>query len=247
MGGHTSVWIWIALAPLATACSSSPPPPRDGAGGADAPTPVIPTSDDFNGTTLDPSWTVLDPARVDVAVAGGALRLTPRPNALWFDAGEGGLVYKRVTGDFTATATVHARKASDAMMPPAQSIELGGVMARDPNGPPENYVFVVIGFGEQGHLAVEHKTTANSASTFAEVPFGADAELRLCRQGARFTLYRRTLGATTWTEDFTIARTELPATLQVGANAYDGDAAPDVTIAFDVFTFAALGAGGCTA
>jgi hypothetical protein len=217
----------------------------DAAGSGDAPAPVLPASDTFRGTTLDPSWTILDPSKVTATVNNG-LVLVPAANALWFDAGVGGLVYKLVTGDFTATATVHARKASNAAMPPDQAIELGGVMARDPNGSAESYVFVVIGFGEQNQLAVEHKSTANSTSTFAEMAFAPDAELRLCRQGATFSLYVRAVGAATWTPDFSIARADLPATLQVGPNAYDGEAAPDVAISFDGFTFAAVVGGDCT-
>lgn len=246
---------FVVIVVVIAACGSSPQTPDAPPGTADArktadANPLapdaapLPASDTFDGTSLDPSWTVLDPSKVTVAVGGGQLTLTPAANALWYNAGTGGLVYKLVDGDFTATATVHAHKASNPSAPPDQMIELGGVMARAP-GSTQDYVFVVVGFGEQGHTAVEHKTTANNASTFAEVPFAADAELRLCRVGTTITLYRRAVGALTWTQDFSIDRPDLPATLQVGPNAYDGDAAPDVAVSFDDFVFASA-AGGCT-
>lgn len=242
----------------ATACSSSPGKTQvdapvaadatDATGGdaaGDAPPSTLPASDDFEAAALDPSWTVLDASRVSVAVSGGALRLTPAANALWYNASRGGLVFKSVTGDFIATATVHARRASNAGMPPGQPIELGGLMARAPGAGPENYVFIVIGNGEQGVLAVEHKSTTNSASVYAAVPFAPDAELRLCRQGAVFTMYRRMPGAATWTLDYQVTRADLPATLQVGPNAYTNQASPDVTISFDQLAFEPL-TGTCS-
>ena len=249
------MWRVVVLLAASACSSSSGSKQADAAMAADAPTAIdapgdapastLPASDDFAGAALDPSWTVLEANRVTVAVTGGALRLTPAPNALWYNASRGGLVYKMVTGDFIATATVHARKTSNAAMPPSLPIELGGVMARAPGTASENYVFIVIGYGEQNGLAVEHKSTTNSASTFAEIPFGPDAELRLCRKGAVFTLYRRTPGAATWTQDYQVTRTDLPAALQVGPNAYDMQATPDVTMSFDQFTFAPVVGGNC--
>ena len=214
-------------------------------GSIDGPASTLPASDDFEGGALDPSWTVLEATRVTVAVNGGALRLTPAPNALWYNASRGGLVYKSVTGDFIATATVHARKTSNASMPPSLPVELGGVMARAPGTGAENYVFIVVGYGTQNTVAVEHKSTTNSASMYAEVPFGADAELRICRKGAVFTLYRRAPGAGTWMQANQVTRADLPATLQVGPNAYNMQATPDLTVSFDQFTFAAVVGGNC--
>lgn len=118
-------------------------------------------------------------------------------------------------------------------------------MARAPGTASENYVLLVIGYGEMNGLAVEHKSTTNSVSVFAEVPFAPDAELRLCRKGAVFTLYRRAPGAATWTQDHQVTRADLPATLQVGPNAYDMQATPDVTISFDQFTFGPVTGGNC--
>jgi len=213
-----------------------------GVDGADSSTDAVvstmPASDDFEGASLDSSWTVLDASKVTVAVMGGTLRMTPAGNALWYNASRGGLVYKSVTGDFTVSATVHARKTSNASAPPDLPVELGGLMARSPSGAMENYVFIVVGYAEQNTLAVEHKSTTNSASLYAQTTFGADSELRLCRQGSTFTMYRRTPGAGSWTQDYQVTRSDLPATLQVGPNAYTLQATPDVTISFDQFTFA---------
>src|SRR5438445_8745903 len=134
---------------IVCACGSSPSAP-DASPGApdanpaapDAPAAQLPASDPFDGAALDPSWTILDPSKVTATVGGGQLTLTPAPNALWYNAGVGGLAYKLVTGDFTATTTVHVHKTGSAA-PPDQMIELGGVMARAP-GATENYVLIVV-------------------------------------------------------------------------------------------------------
>jgi hypothetical protein len=240
-----------AIAFVLTACGQPAHAADAGPGAPDADLAApdaapLPPSDPFDGSALDPRWTVLDPSKVTATVGGGQLVLTPAANALWFDAGVGGLAYQLVAGDFTATTTVHVHKASDTSMPPDQAIELGGVMARAPTAA-ENYVLVVVGFAEMGHLAAEHKTTTDGTSTWDETPFAAEADLRLCRHGQTITVYRRALGASAWTQDFQIARPDFPATLQVGPTAYDGEGAPDVAAAFDAFTFAPLPASGdCT-
>jgi hypothetical protein len=96
-----------------------------------------------------------------------------------------------VTGDFSLTTTAHARKASAPTLPPDSAIHLGGLMVRNPasDSGSENYLLLAVGFAEQGHLAVETKTTVNSASVFGEVAWpSGDAELRLCRMGSQFSL-----------------------------------------------------------
>jgi hypothetical protein len=204
--------------------------------------PTIPASDEFNGSTLDPSWLVYNPERVTLAVVGGVLSMKPLGGALWFADGSGPLVYKLVTGDFKATAMVHARKATDSTAPPDLDIEVGGVMARAP-GADQNYVFLDVGYAEQQRLGVEHKSTIANDSVFDETPSGADAELRVCRAGATFTLLRRDAPTQPWRTELQVSRPDLPATLQVGPNASTIQAAPNLAVTFDQVTFNAVGAG----
>ncbi|HET7544778.1 MAG TPA: hypothetical protein VFK05_33150 [Polyangiaceae bacterium] len=207
---------------------------------------TVPASDSFDGTTLDPSWTVFRPDLADIAVADGTLSLAPRSGAAWYQASQADLVYKLVTGDFKATTTVHARKASNRSQPPAQFADVGGIMARNPSSSTENYVLGVVGYAEMNQLAVEHKTTTNSKSVYGEVAFQPDAEFRLCRVGSTFTIYYRSPGDNGWGTAFApFERPDLPATVQVGAIAYTGVAAPDFVAIFDDFRFEPLGAG-CT-
>src|SRR5712692_3695286 len=125
-------------------------------------------SDTFDGAALDSSWTVLHPEAVAITVAGSALTLRLTGPAFWFNASQGVLVYKSVTGNFKVTATVHARKASAPTMPPDPPVNLGGLMARNPASSSENYVFIVAGH-DPNSVAVETKNTTDSSSQYSGV------------------------------------------------------------------------------
>ena len=119
-------------------------------------------------------------------------------------------------------------------------------MARNPSGSSENYILGVVGYAEMNQLAVEHKSTTNSKSVYGEVAFAPDAEFRMCRVGSTFTIYYRAPGDASWGSAFApFERADFPATIQVGAIAYTGAAAPDFVAIFDDFKFEPLGAG-CT-
>ena len=205
-----------------------------------------PTTDTFDGTSLDSSWTVFRPDLADITVADGSLSIAPHSGALWYQASQADLVYKPVTGNFKATTTVHARKASNRTQTPSQFADVGGIMARNPSGSSENYILGVVGYAEMNQLAVEHKSTTNGKSVYGEVAFTPDAEFRMCRVGSTFTIYYRHPGDTTWGPAFApFERPDLPATVQVGAIAYTGASSPDFVAIFDDFTIEPLGAG-CT-
>jgi hypothetical protein len=207
--------------------------------------PLAMLSDDFAGAALDPAWTIFGDPVVDVTVENGALSMHMVRPALWFNAMTASLVYKEVTGDFKVTARVHARKFSDPAQPPDRNVHLGGLMARDPQGTDmggqENYVFIVAGY-DVNDISVEHKTTTDNNSVYMGPSWpSGDAELRICRIGSAFRLYKRELGATSWTEAVSYMRPDLPATLQVGANAYAQGCmmgCPDLVVSFDELTFA---------
>jgi hypothetical protein len=200
-------------------------------------------SDDFSGTSLSAAWSVFRPELVTITVSGGAMNVLAKTQSLWFNASQGPLVYKTVTGDFVVTGRVRARRASAPAMPPNQTIHLGGLMARNPAGPPENYAFVVVGV-DVNDLSVETKTTVNGASTYTGPSWpSGDAELRLCRVGADLRMMKRDVsGGVAWTEAATFNRPDLPAALQVGGVIYANQAAPDLTVAFEEITFAPVSA-----
>jgi hypothetical protein len=148
----------------------------------------------------------------------------------------GVLVYKLVTGNFKITADVIAAKNSDPSQAPGdgQSVQLGGLMARNGDTISQNYVFIVVGEGAEGHLAVETKTTQDNLSKYEGPAWDSgQAELRLCRVTETFNLYKRHIGANqTWTLAESYQRPDLPATLQVGANIYT-DSKPDLRVRYE--------------
>ena len=93
-------------------------------------------------------------------------------------------------------------------------------------------LFIVVG-DRGGYLSVETKSTRNNSSDVSgpEWPSG-DAELRLCRVGSKFHLYKRAIGASSWTEATSYDRPDLPETLNVGPFAYAYTKTPDLRASF---------------
>jgi hypothetical protein len=201
----------------------------------------MPRSDTFRGRSLSRSWSIVQRELVRTTVRRGALSLELSGPALWFNNSMGVLVFKQVTDNFKATATVHTSSASARGKPPAPAIRLGGLMARDPASDSthlQSYVHIVAGNGPSGVLAVEHKTTQNSSSVYEAPEWqSADAQLRVCRVGSTFNLYKRPVGSKTWQLAASYERPDLPATLQVGADIYSPNAPPDLIVSWDEITF----------
>ena len=187
------------------------------------------------------SYSFVNGDRVDVSTHGSTLTLTLEAPALWFNDSTGVLAFKPTTGNFKVTATVHTRSASKAAEPPAPSIRLGGLMARDPASDStqmQNYVHIVAGNGPAGVLAIEHKTTTNGNSVYEAPEWPSrDAQLRICRVGSTFNLYKRPVGARAWQLAASYDRPDLPGQLQVGADIYSPNAPPDLSVRWDELTF----------
>jgi len=198
-------------------------------------------SDDFSGSKLDASWSVLFGETSKIALEGGALQLTPRSNTVWFHADRSVLVHKRVTGDFMVTSGVRARKASQRDRPVDVGYQFGGLIARSPGsdepGAKENHVFVVVGYRGE-FLSVETKTTQAGHSQVEGPKWpSSDAVLRICRVGSELHLYKRAIGASVWEKAASHTRPDLPRTLQVGPIAYAFHHAADLRASFDEVTF----------
>jgi hypothetical protein len=198
-------------------------------------------SDSFDGGSLDPSWTVLNPAVSTISVSGGQLHVQIDTLSNWFDSIESVLIYKDVTGDFDVRTIVYAAKTSNPLDEPDPQYRLGGLLARDPASTPatSNFVHVALGAGPFAvPFAAEDKTTTDSSSAFVFHPIVAtEGELRLSRVGTDFSMYYRPVGDPTWQLLATHPRADLPATLQVGMMAYDFNASPDLTVSFDEIVF----------
>ena len=222
-----------APAPQAVATATQPmPSPAP----TDIPTnTVIPTATNIPGFE---DWSVFNPQAVEIVTDNAALILTLKQRALWFMEQRGVLLYKLIDGDFKITADIHTAKKSDPNQPPGGdgSVQLGGLMAR--NGTPgrENYVFIVIGDDGNG-LSIETKNTTDILSVYKGPAWdSADAQLRLCRVGQTFNLYKRHVNVNeAWALAESFERPDLPVTLQIGLNIYT-DNKPDLQIRYDNIT-----------
>jgi hypothetical protein len=206
--------------------------------------PPVDLDDTFDGASLDPSWTVLNPGKVALGVSGGSLHLVPTatggPN-MWFDNGEGPLVYKLVSGDFDVTAVLATRDPAMPANPPPPEYRLAGILARDPASTPasSNTVHVAIGAGSnvQG-TSYEYKSTDDSVSTWATTPTASPAgEVRLRRSGTTVEMYWRPDSLASWTMIHSLSRPDLPATLLVGPMIYALSAPASIEALFDEIDF----------
>jgi hypothetical protein len=212
-------------------------------------------SDDFEAAALDPCWSTLNgtPAAplVEIEQTGGVLHLraVSGQNGVWYQGATKSLVYKLVTGNFKITTTAHPRKRTNANEAPTLALHVGGLLARDPSsngGNTENYVFTMVGSNEFAAPGVEIKSTTNGMSQWSEPewPDPLAAELRVCRLGASFYLYKREPGDSTWIladhqgQAAAISRPDLPETLQVGLALNFSGPNNDLDVSFDAITLA---------
>jgi hypothetical protein len=229
---------------LLSSCAAPPPISLPTASSTDtqkpSPVPTIkPTKTEVPTPTPIPGfedWSVVNPQSVDIQVEkNSSLLLTLKRHALWFMQQRGVLLYKPVGGNFKITADVYTAKSSDPSQPPGgdKTVQLGGLMARNGNSGQENYVFIVVGDDGNG-LSVETKNTTQGLSKYEGPYWGSgEAELRLCRVGQTFNLYKRHVNANEpWTLATSYDRPDLPDTLQVGVNIYT-DSSPDLQIRFE--------------
>jgi hypothetical protein len=189
-------------------------------------------------------WKTINAGAVDIRGTESGLAMTLLKRALWFQTSKGVLFYTTLSGDFRVSATVSTSKTSDSSQDPGGdgTVQLAGLMARAET-PQENYVFITVGSDANG-LSVETKSTTNGDSKFAGPAWpSGDAELKLCREGTTFTLWKRSVGSA---DDFTLAqryqRDDLKGDLQVGANIYS-DSPPDLTAVFGDLTIEPLDPG----
>lgn len=213
-----------------------------GVGGSGASNPF--GFEPFDGSSLDASWSVLNPQMVQISVQTGQVRLAVDPTCAsypfcaWFNDTQGPLIYKLVTGDFRVTTLARPRRLSDPELAVQGGFQLVGILVRDPSASDENYIFNGTGY-RGSFLAHETKTTVDGSSSVSGPAYPdqstADRELTTCRVGQQFHVYEREIGAESWNLVTTYDRTSSPlsGTLQVGIVAYNYDTPANVVGQFD--------------
>ena len=252
VAGITAIVLSLVVAGCGAATSDQPTGPvvptlAPGATPTDIPNGPVDTSGPGESDLGIPGydgWQLLNGADAQVGATDAGLAMTLTKRALWFQGNRGVLFYTTISGDFRISSTVQTSKTSDSSQDPGGdgTTQLAGIMARAQT-PQENYVFIDVGSDADG-LSVETKSTTNNDSKFEgpSWPTG-DAELKLCRIGTDFTLWKRAINSG---DDFTLAATykrpDLAGDLEVGANIYS-DSTPDITALFPDLTIEPLDPG----
>jgi len=206
-------------------------------------------NDDFNTSPLDSSWIHHQSEYYDFEVVNGHLVMdiddaTCNNNCPWYHSQSAGFIYKNISGNFEITSVVQAEEASgpNTGNDISNDTQLGGLMVRNGNTASENYVFNVVGT-RFDIPSIETKSTTNDNSGTIE-HFGISntrAELKMTREGPKFTMYSRDIGASTWILRSTFMRPDFPDTLQVGVIAYAFESYPeDLLVKFDFVHFSEL-------
>ncbi len=195
-------------------------------------------SDEFNVSSTLSNW-----SRVNVTEGWNADQLeslelnTTTPGQMvvtpftcsWYQDWRGPMIFKLITGDFVVTTSVQAR-GRDGVSVPQSQYSLAGLMIRTPRAITpgtwtpggENYVFFSTGHGNNGGsgFQFEDKTTINSNSTLIlSNSIAGTALLQIARLGNYVILLRQEPGQP-WVVHRRFARSDFPATLQVGAVTY---------------------------
>lgn len=199
--------------------------------------------------SLNTAWGIYKPAALadaSIASLNGFLNVRPvqggagATGSLWFDDNDGILIYKLVTGNFTAILDCRSRNAAGTAAPPinAGQWRLTGLAAHDPAEAPLpvgfNYVHVAYGSVNEDltQLVCEWKDCRASVSPYGNIAWPSGAgQLRITRTGQAFDLYTRLTPQDGWTLVRAIDRAAapLPTTLRVGMMAYASVAGSDIS------------------
>ena len=190
--------------------------------------------DEFDGRSTLANWRQFHEVegwpnmtkRLELRDAAGELYLEPQTSG-WYADFHAPFVFREVTGDFVVTTRLRADGLTGSL--PRAPWSLAGLMVRAPRAATpatwtpggEDWLFITTGVAEDVATPVlETKSTRHSQSRLRLHPARAGwVELRITRRGSAFELASRWDGEE-WVVRERFEREDLPATLQVGLNAY---------------------------
>jgi hypothetical protein len=225
-----------------TADCLEPPPPG----------PSVLFTDTFDSSTSLASYTETPPSeRTSLTVASGLLQLVPAPHQAWYATGNGPALFLPVqpSGDFVIATQINPHLVGDVNARPTADYNVCGLLARSLSDPAD-WVFAASGRGANASTYTETKTTANGATTIYNFTAPAwQGEIRICRIGSTFRMYRRMNGDTGFVElTPALTRSDLAGTMQLGLAANGFTASPNVQCDYDWVRLASVSSlAGCTA
>ena len=222
----------------------SPPPPPP-------PSPLLFTDTFDSGASLA-SYTEPAPSqRTSLTVDSGLLRLVPAPNQAWYATGTGPALFlaPQPSGDFVLATWINPHLVGDVNARPTADYNVCGLIARGISDPTD-WVFAASGRGDSASTYLETKTTTDGATTIIGSAMPAwQGELRICRVGATFHVYRRMNGDMGFVElPPAFNRSDLSGPVRLGLAANGYTSSPDVQCDYDWVRLASVSSlAGCTA
>ena len=207
-------------------------------------------SDEFgDASATQASWRLFQgdvqdgvPPRYDVGLTTpGQLTVIPG-RSWWFGDTRAFFLYKQVRGDFKATMLVDVTGKQTSL--PTANWSLSGILVRQATDDRTRESWISLRSGVvHGNPSFERKTTRSSHSDLVlNSARPGWVELRIARVGWRFVLLRRYPGDR-WRLHWVYSRGDLPASMQVGIDAFSGDedTKADLVSHVDYFRFSPTG------
>jgi beta-glucosidase len=205
------------------------------------------TSDEFNGTTLDPKWTVVRPDPANLAVGGGSVTITPEPGDLVTTTNNArNILLQPALGDWTITS-----KLTFSAVPNAAT-QQGGIIAYqdddnylkfdlEATSPTNIQLSTSLEDSLQSNPAVSSNPiqvnqTLNTTPMNGVLPPNNTIWLRMTKHGYTYTT-SYSLDGNTWVPVWTTGATL--SDIKVGLFAFNGAATTtNLQVAFDFFHIA---------
>ncbi len=186
---------------------------------------------DWQSLAATPDWTALE-----IKPQAAYLRLTPKALTGWYKDSQAPFLYKHLSGNFMLSTAVTVRNQDPAKPLPLAEYNSAGLLLRDASSQAgqQNWVMLNVGAQEAGRLGTETKTTRRSVSQLSiQAADVARGELRICRYGYVFAMYRKLENESAWRKLREYYRADLPTTLQAGITVNGWTEQADVTADFD--------------
>lgn len=208
---------------------------------------ALPIDDEFSDSSTIADWNISYPgsAAIDIAATTpDSLTIIPSAQAVWFNDAVAPFLSKTITGDFIVATRVHARRSSDPALPPNRQYHAAGILVRSPvstpNATPRNQQWISYDLGYQATStgSMARNTVSSTSLLSPSIPGDPSGEIRVCRLGNVFHLFRRLDTETVWRETNTYTRPDLPISLQVGLHVGAWGTPPDLRAEFEYVRFA---------
>ncbi|MEP6747517.1 MAG: hypothetical protein ABJB86_07315, partial [Bacteroidota bacterium] len=155
-------------------------------------------NDVANVSTVE-DWNAVNRNLFAASQHADSITLIPIMKCLWEDDETGGMLYKKVQGDFIVESKINLLKQSNTNEVPDRGFQQAGIIIRNDNDTTENYLLLATGTG--GNPTPKNffkKTVANKSKTVIDKSASMNGWLKMERKGNSITAYFKEEHATEW-------------------------------------------------